>query len=131
MRLRAAKELGFKELPCKVIPKETPIKKLREYTIKDNNPFGENDWELLANEWDDIELDEFGLDLPTEWSEEPSDEELSDGKEIDVDDFADKVEIKFSFTQEEWQFLNSKLKDIDPSKETALLKTFNYQQENE
>lgn len=34
MRLRAAKDLGFNELPCKVIPKDTTIKKLREYTIK-------------------------------------------------------------------------------------------------
>ena len=86
MRLRAAKDLGFKELPCKVIAKETPIKKLREYTIKDNNPFGENDWELLANEWDDLELDEFGLDLPTEWQAEPDAEDMVD-KEVKEDDF--------------------------------------------
>lgn len=37
MRLRAAKQLGFKEMPCKVLPEDTPIEKLKAYTIKDNN----------------------------------------------------------------------------------------------
>lgn len=55
MRLRACKDLGYKEIPCKIIPKETPVAKLREYTIKDNESFGQNDWDLLANEWDSEE----------------------------------------------------------------------------
>ena len=37
MRCRAAEELGIEELPCKVLPVTTPVEKLREYTIKDNN----------------------------------------------------------------------------------------------
>lgn len=63
MRLRACKELGYKEVPCKVLPRETPIEKLREYTIKDNNGFGQNDWDLLANEWDVAELENWGLEV--------------------------------------------------------------------
>ena len=63
MRYRAMKELGYAEAPCKILPEETPIEKLRAYTIKDNNSFGENDFELLAKEWDLSELKDFGMDF--------------------------------------------------------------------
>ena len=56
MRLRACKELGMETVPCKVLPADTPVAKLREYAIKDNNGFGEDDWDILANEWDAEEL---------------------------------------------------------------------------
>ena len=36
LRLRACKELGYKTVPCKVLPADTPAKKLREYAAKDN-----------------------------------------------------------------------------------------------
>ena len=63
MRFRACQELGYKEIPCKVLPLETPVKKLREYVIKDNEAFGQNDYEVLANDWSQDELAEFGMEL--------------------------------------------------------------------
>lgn len=64
MRLRAGIEIGMNELPCKVLDKNTPVEKLRAYTIKDNVPFGDNDWGLLKDEWDSSELSEWGMALP-------------------------------------------------------------------
>lgn len=32
MRLRACKEIGYKEMPCMIVPEETAPEKLREYT---------------------------------------------------------------------------------------------------
>ena len=61
MRLRACKELKIKEIPTKVLPTETLPKHLRAYIIKDNVGFGSNDFELLANEWELDELEEFGM----------------------------------------------------------------------
>ena len=66
MRLRALKELGVKEVPVKVLPKETPPEKLKAYTIKDNVPFGEHDWSDLANEWDSEQLSDWGVDFPVQ-----------------------------------------------------------------
>lgn len=63
MRFRACQELGYTEIPCKVIPLETPVKKLREYVIKDNEAFGQNDYEIIANEWDAEELQGWGMEL--------------------------------------------------------------------
>ena len=62
MRYRALKELGFKEAPVKVLPKETAPGKIRAFIIKDNVAFGQNDWDILGNEWEVEELMDFGLE---------------------------------------------------------------------
>jgi ParB-like chromosome segregation protein Spo0J len=64
MRLNACLELGIKEVPCKILPQDTPIDKLKAITIKDNVGFGEHDWDALANDWNVEELAHWGLDLP-------------------------------------------------------------------
>lgn len=71
MRYRALKDLKYKDAPCKVIPADTPVETLRAYTIKDNGDFGEWDFDLLANEWDDEPLNDWGVDLPN-FSDEDS-----------------------------------------------------------
>ena len=62
MRYRAMLELGYTEVPCVIIPAETPVEKLGAYTILDNNGFGKWDWDLLANEWSDWNMEDLGLD---------------------------------------------------------------------
>lgn len=62
MRLKACTELGIKQIPTKILPPTTPIEKLKAYTIKDNVPFGENDWEAIQADWPEAE--EWGLDVP-------------------------------------------------------------------
>ena len=79
MRYRACKELGYKELPCKVLDAETPVEKLRQYAIKDNENFGEYDWDVVANEWDTAEMEDWGVELPTNWGAELEDEKPEDG----------------------------------------------------
>ncbi len=71
LRLRACKELGYKELPCKVLDPSTEAKKLREYATKDNVNFGENDMDVMANEWDKDELQDWGVEFAPE---KPTDE---------------------------------------------------------
>jgi hypothetical protein len=80
MRFRAAKEIGYKELTCKVLPRETPVEKLRAYTIKDNASFGDNDFDILANEWDSIELNTWGMEVWENNIEEESEAEKSKEK---------------------------------------------------
>ncbi len=66
LRLRACKELGYTELPCKVLEGGTDTKKLREYATKDNVNFGENDMDVMANEWDTSELADWGVEFAPE-----------------------------------------------------------------
>ena len=63
MRLKASKELGLKELPI-ILADDWNEEQRSEFLIKDNVGFGEWDWEVLANEWDSEQLEEWGLDVP-------------------------------------------------------------------
>jgi DNA modification methylase len=63
MRFHAMQDLKYTECPCKVLPIETSVKKLKAYTIKDNIPFGEDDMDLLANEWDSDFLADCGFEI--------------------------------------------------------------------
>ena len=70
LRLRACKELGYKELPCKILAPDTPVKKLREYATKDNVNFGENDLDVMENEWNKAELQDWGIEFAPERKED-------------------------------------------------------------
>jgi hypothetical protein len=62
MRLRAMQEAGWKKAPVQIV--DWSIEKQNEFIIKDNVGFGEWDWDVLANEWNEEELENWGLDLP-------------------------------------------------------------------
>ena len=79
MRYRAALDLGIDELPCKIIPPDTPISKLKAYTLKDNIAYGEYDWDMLSNEWDAADLDDWGLDVWQENSNGEGESSMGDG----------------------------------------------------
>ena len=88
MRFRAAKEAGMKEVPIEIFTKEDAKKnniiakeldssytdktyeeQRQEMIIKDNVSGGEWNWNTLANEWDNVKLEEWGLNVwkaPTE-----------------------------------------------------------------
>jgi ParB-like chromosome segregation protein Spo0J len=86
MRLKAAKELGIKELPVIVADEWTEEQKA-QFLIKDNVNFGEWNHEELANEWDAIQLQEWGLDLPVNLETEDIDYSI-----LDEDDLGDKLQ---------------------------------------
>jgi DNA modification methylase len=78
MRLKACKAAGLIEAPVYVASWEES--KAKEFIVKDNVGFGEWDWDILANEWDATELEEWGLDVWTP-DEEPT-EGLTDPDEV-------------------------------------------------
>jgi hypothetical protein len=63
MRLKACKEAGLKEVWIEVADLTEQQKK--EFTIKDNVGFGEWEWDMLANDWEQTELEDWGLDIPS------------------------------------------------------------------
>lgn len=61
MRFSALREMNAVDAPCYVLPEDTPMEKLREIVIKDNGAFGSWDYDMLANEWDDLPLSDWGV----------------------------------------------------------------------
>ena len=87
MRLKALKELGYKEVPNDWVKsaKDLTEDEIRRFIIADNVGFGEHDWEMLANEWNVEELSEWGLDIPGF--------EIAEELEAEEDDFEVPDEI--------------------------------------
>jgi len=87
MRLKAMREAGWKDVPIQVVDWDED--KQRQFIIKDNVSGGEWDWEMLANEWDTEELQEWGLDLPDfdnakELEAEEDDYQMPDELQTDI-----------------------------------------------
>jgi len=82
MRLKALRHLGLKEAPI-IKASDLTDEQQRQFIIKDNAGFGEWDWDMIANEWDTDELEEWGIDVPvfaeTEIEAEEDDFEVPDG----------------------------------------------------
>ena len=107
MHYRAMKELGYKDAPVKVLPTETEAKKLRAYIQKDNIAFGQNDWDLLGNEWDVAELEDFGLECDFLTDNKDMTDNEDEGKNDEIEDFSSELtpqyKIEISFDNEEEQ----------------------------
>ena len=82
MRYSALREMSAVDAPCMIVPEDTPIEKLREITILDNGSFGSWDYDMLANEWDDLPLADWGVPA---WDTENL-EEVSAPKEVEEDE---------------------------------------------
>ena len=85
MRLKALREAGVEEAPVYIASWDEV--KQRQFIIKDNVGFGEWDWDALANEWNEEELQDWGLDIP-------GFEEMQEVLEAEEDDFDVPDEIK-------------------------------------
>jgi len=117
MRLKAAKELGWKEIPCEIV--DWSEEKQRAFTIKDNVGYGEWDWDMLANEWDAEQLNEWGLDVPK--FTEPVDYS-NKNEEIDIDALDTEMIIKLKYTEDEYQLVREQLSKIAATPEQAVWK---------
>ena len=115
MRLKACKEAGLKEVPI-IIADNLSEEQQREFLIKDNVSGGEWDFEMLAEDWDVEQLEDWGLGV---WHND----ELSNLNEYEGLDAESKLD----------KFLNSELKRMflvyDNDTFENVISWFNKQQE--
>jgi hypothetical protein len=117
MRLRACKDAGLKEIPI-IKASELTEKQQREFVVKDNVGFGEWDWDLIANEWNATDLNDWGLDV---WQpEEEVDYSILDDTNINselqqkIDGVKKAIQIEFeSHDYEEAMELVSRFRKSD------------------
>ena len=115
MRLKAMKEAGWKEAPIQIV--EWDEQKQKEFIIKDNVGFGEWDWDDLANNWDDDNLDDWGLDIPKFDSNINLDDFF---EESDTDANDGKKKIVLEYTEEEYIKVKDELSKYGQTPEAAI-----------
>lgn len=81
MRYAACKALGMPELPCYVVPEGTTLLKKKQIVAKDNVSMGDWDFDALANEWSDMDLEGWGVPIPPEWGAAAADAADTDSRE--------------------------------------------------
>jgi DNA modification methylase len=66
MRLRALQELGFTDIDEGWVKRSSDLteEEKKRFIIADNVAFGEWDWDTLANDWEVVDLEKWGLDIP-------------------------------------------------------------------
>lgn len=129
MRLKALKELGYKEVPKEWIKSADDLTEdeQRQFIIKDNIGFGEHDWEMLATEWDAEQLEDWGLDLP--------------GFDIDVDELGEDFslpdgdkepfqQMKFTLADEQAEQIKNAIADIKKTEEYKYAETMGNENSN-
>lgn len=107
MRFKACEHLKMKEVWVEKAENLTPEQK-NEFIVKDNVGFGEWDWELLGNLFDEDQLGEWGLDLKIDNLKDG--EEIEYEKSLQLEPPKEYIMIIAEPNSEEWEKLKEKLK---------------------
>ena len=125
MRLRAMRELKEEETEAIILPTDTPAEKLKRYIIKDNASFGEWDWDMLANEWDEADLVDWGVDVWQPMDAEEDEKGMKDGENANEDGIdASKVETIVK-SGDIWQLGKHRMMCGDSTKSEMVAKLMN------
>ena len=106
MRYKACKEVGLKEVYI-IKAENLSDKQIEEFIIKDNVGFGEWDWDILANGWDNEILSDWGIDNFDFYDKDYN------SQEINTDDLDDSMVLKLNYTEEKYNYVKENLKKID------------------
>ena len=125
MRLKAAQEAGLKEVPVYVASWEEA--KHKEFIIKDNLSFGEWDWDMLANEWDAEELDEWGLDT---WQPDLEGDDLGDEFSLPDGEKEPFQSLTFTLADGQAEYVRTALANVKQLEEFNYIETMGNSNQN-
>ena len=117
MRYKACVEAGMTEIPV-VIADNLTKEQEKEFLVKDNVSGGEWDWDILANEWDNQELIDWGVDV---WKGTEENIDLEDFFEDNTSEpGTQKNQIVLEYTEEEYNQVMEAFNSMDGTKENII-----------
>jgi hypothetical protein len=125
MRLKACKEAGLKEVPV-IFADDLTDEEQKQFIIKDNVGFGEWDWDMIANEWDAIELQEWGFDIPGF----DNVEDLGEDFTLPEGDKAPFQQMTFTLADEQAEQIQNAIADIKQTQEYKYAETMGNENSN-
>ena len=113
MRFKALQELGYTDIDEKWVKKAEDLTEdeKKQFIVKDNVSFGEWDWDILANNWDNTELDEWGainmgMSENIDKVNNLEDKEWVGMPEFDAKDTSLKIVISFDTEEDRKEFVD-------------------------
>ena len=125
MRLKAMKEAGWKDVPVEIVDWDED--KQRQFIIKDNVGFGEWDWEMLANEWDAEQLEDWALDV-TGWKLDAT--QMGDEFTLPDGDKSPFQQMTFTLADEQAEQIKNAIADIKQTEEYKYTETMGNENSN-
>tara|TARA_R110000822_G_scaffold303963_1_gene428947 strand:+ start:375 stop:971 length:597 start_codon:yes stop_codon:yes gene_type:complete len=119
MRLRACNEAKLKEVYVLIADNLTEQQQ-REFIIKDNVGFGEWDWDLLGNEWNSVQLEDWGMD---NW-QNMDDLDTSDEFSLPDGDKEPFQQQTFTLADEQVEQIKNAIADVKKTEEYKYVETF-------
>jgi hypothetical protein len=120
MRLRALQELGFTDVDETWVKRSSDLTEdeKKRFIIADNVAFGEWDWDTLANDWEVVDLEAWGMEIP----QFNQDINLDDFFEENNEEKEEKFKIILEYTEDDFNLVNEALKKHSGSKEQIIYK---------
>ena len=125
MRYKACKEAGLKEVP--IIVTDLTEEQQREFLIKDNTSGGEWDFNMLANEWDVEQLEEWGLEVG---GFDLDSDELGTDFTLPEGDKAPFQQMTFTLADEQAEQIKNAIADIKQTEEYKFAETMGNENSN-
>ena len=126
MRFKACKEAGLKEVPI-IVADNLTEEQQREFLIKDNTSGGEWDFEMLTNEWDVEQLEEWGLDVG---GFDLDSDELGTEFTLPDGDKAPFQQMTFTLADEQAEQIKNAIADIKATEEYKYAETMGNENSN-
>jgi len=129
MRLKALKELKYKDIPDSwvTMADEWTEEQRREFLIKDNVGFGEWDWDMIANEWDAEQIEEWGLDVG---GFDANAEDYGEDFSLPDGDKAPFQQMTFTLADEQAEQIKNAIADVKATEEYKYAETMGNENSN-
>jgi hypothetical protein len=129
MRLKALIELKYKDIPDSwvTMADEWTEEQRREFLIKDNVGFGEWDWDMIANEWDAEQIEEWGLDVG---GFDANAEDYGEDFSLPDGDKAPFQQMTFTLADEQAEQIKNAIADVKATEEYKYAETMGNENSN-
>jgi hypothetical protein len=121
MRLKACNEAGLKEVP--VIVANWTEEQERQFIIKDNLGYGEWYWDIIANEWDVNEINDWGLNIPNFENNMIDLNSLSDDFSLPEGDKEPFQQMTFTLADDQAKQIKNSIEEIKETQEYKYCET--------
>lgn len=127
-RLKAAIKAGIKQLPV-ILADDWSEEKRQEFIVKDNVNFGSFDWDMLATDWNEVQLIEWGLEMPED--EQPfGSDEFGENFTLPDGDKAPFQQMTFTLADEQAKQIKNAIADIKRTDEYKYAETMGNENSN-